>query len=283
MATSGVPPVLTHAAGLPSTCPPITVHGPQRPEADWTEKPSLALACRANTATWPSGHAAAAGELRTPVAPAGDAPHVQAPVAGFCVASASFPCAVTATSVTPPAPVTTAGVPVRPPGPVPAADHELHPEVPSVARSSAPDPVTQNTSSVRPPATTGTGAPAQSPPIGAHAVHEVFAPGADCRVVRTCPLAVAANTVTSPSGAWTAPGSLTGFPAFPPPTGPPHCQSFGAPGCCQACTICPAVVRANRVSAPPGLAATAGLPASRAGELPTARVPHQAALPIGCW
>jgi hypothetical protein len=218
------------------------------------------------------------------VDPAGEVPHVQAPVVALCVATASWPAAVANTSGWAPGPATTAGVPVSPAGPLPAADQEPQPEDPSAATSSAPVLVTQNTSAVWPAVMNGTGALAQSPPIAVQAVHDVFAPGADCRVMRTWPLAVAANTMTSPSGARMAPGSLVTAVSGPPvPIAAPHCQSFGAPGCCQACTTCPALVRANSVRVPPGLTATAGLPASPAGESPTARVPHQAALPIGCW
>ena len=283
MATSGVPPVLTHAAGLPSDVP-----------ADYRPRPPAARGRLDREAELgvglPGEHRHLAVRPRRggrrvahAVAPAGDAPHVQAPVTGFCVASASFPLAVTATSVTPPAPVTTAGVPVSPPGPVPAADHELHPEVPSVARSSAPDPVTQNTSSVRPPATTGTGAPA-------HPRRSAPTPSTRCsRRARTAGSSGPARWPwprtprQSPSGAWTAPGSLTGFPASAP-TGPPHCQSFGAPGCCQACTTAPA--RSDREQRQP--ARPVGGHGRVAGQVAPANCrppgyPDQAALPIGCW
>ncbi len=186
------------------------------------------------------------------------------------------------TSVWPAPSETTAGTPARLAGLAPAVVQPRQPPLAHVSTASVPLAVRQKTSRFPPASTNGTGELAQLPFMVAHAVHEVLPLGASCRLVATDPPESVTKTSTAPPGVRMAAGSRTAVPGEPPPTGPPHSQLSGAPACCHACTIWPALLRANRVRAPSASAVTAGLLAILPGESPTGCVLDQPGVPAGC-
>src|SRR6266704_2041503 len=232
--------------------------------------------------TNPDGQVAAAGDpailVPPPAAepgPASGLPQVQASRTGdpLIQARSSPPDLDAAKNSSSPEPSTaTDGTPVRFAGLPASVLHPLHARPFQRSDAAVPAVVTQKTSVPFPAPTTGTGELAQLPPMLFQAVQRVFWFGRRCLVTPTEPSASVSKTSTSPRGSRTAAGSaLRSGGCGDAASCVPHSQSFGNPGCCQACSTRPDRSRAT----------ADGLDTIVVGDSPTAWTADHVRLPTG--